>query len=134
MDALAGTLVDAQVDLNPHQVEAALFACQNPLAKAVNPANPTVGLLRAGDFPREVRGPALHLVFLKTDLRRGDAPSLTAEEGERVSRALERIAALLVQTAPAQARGKQAAAVCQNRNDGETLKAATMRTLAAEPR
>jgi len=35
MDALAGTLVDAQVDLNPHQVEAALFACQNPLAKGV---------------------------------------------------------------------------------------------------
>jgi superfamily II DNA or RNA helicase len=35
VEALAGTLVDAQVDLNPHQVEAALFACQNPLAKGV---------------------------------------------------------------------------------------------------
>lgn len=30
---LASTLVDAQVDLNPHQVEAALFAFQSPLSK-----------------------------------------------------------------------------------------------------
>ncbi|HEY9226224.1 MAG TPA: DEAD/DEAH box helicase, partial [Gemmatimonadaceae bacterium] len=30
---LAGALVDAQVDLNPHQVDAALFAFQSPLAK-----------------------------------------------------------------------------------------------------
>jgi ERCC4-related helicase len=30
---LAGTLLDAQVDLNPHQVEAALFAFKSPLAK-----------------------------------------------------------------------------------------------------
>ena len=35
VESLAGTLVDAQVDLNPHQVEAALFACQNPLTKGV---------------------------------------------------------------------------------------------------
>lgn len=35
VEALASSLVDAQVDLNPHQVEAALFACQNPLAKGV---------------------------------------------------------------------------------------------------
>ena len=35
MDALATTLVDAQVDLNPHQVDAALFACKNPLSKGV---------------------------------------------------------------------------------------------------
>ncbi len=28
-------LLDAQVDLNPHQVEAALFAFQSPLSKAV---------------------------------------------------------------------------------------------------
>mgnify|MGYP002476514892 CR=1 FL=1 len=30
---LAGTLVDAQVDLNPHQVDAALFAFNTPLSK-----------------------------------------------------------------------------------------------------
>ncbi len=35
VDSLASTLVDAQVDLNPHQVEAALFACQNPLSRGV---------------------------------------------------------------------------------------------------
>ena len=28
-------LVDAQVDLNPHQVEAALFAVKSPLSKGV---------------------------------------------------------------------------------------------------
>ncbi|MBZ0152377.1 MAG: DEAD/DEAH box helicase family protein [Planctomycetes bacterium] len=33
VDALAPVLADAQVDLNPHQVEAALFAFQNPLGK-----------------------------------------------------------------------------------------------------
>src|SRR5450432_4005157 len=30
---LASTLLDAQVDLNPHQVEAALFAFRSPLSK-----------------------------------------------------------------------------------------------------
>lgn len=34
-DMLASTLVDAKVDLNPHQVEAALFAFQSPLSKGV---------------------------------------------------------------------------------------------------
>ena len=34
-DLLASTLVDAQVDLNPHQVDAALFAFENPLSKGV---------------------------------------------------------------------------------------------------
>ena len=34
-EALASTLVNSQVDLNPHQVEAALFACQNPLSRGV---------------------------------------------------------------------------------------------------
>lgn len=33
MQKLAATLVDAQVDLNPHQVEAALFAFHSPLSK-----------------------------------------------------------------------------------------------------
>lgn len=32
-EKLAGALVDAQVELNPHQVEAALFAFQSPLSK-----------------------------------------------------------------------------------------------------
>src|SRR6188472_4553414 len=33
MEKLAGALADAQVDLNPHQVEAALFAFKSPLSK-----------------------------------------------------------------------------------------------------
>ncbi len=33
-EKLAPTLSDAQVDLNPHQIEAALFAFQSPLARA----------------------------------------------------------------------------------------------------
>src|SRR6201988_4660910 len=33
MEKLAASLADAQVDLNPHQVEAALFAFKSPLAK-----------------------------------------------------------------------------------------------------
>ena len=32
-EKLAGALVDAQVDLNPHQIDAALFAFQSPLSK-----------------------------------------------------------------------------------------------------
>lgn len=35
MERMAGALFDAQVDLNPHQVDAALFATSNPLSKGV---------------------------------------------------------------------------------------------------
>ncbi|CAJ5368430.1 SNF2 family helicase [Burkholderia pseudomallei] len=35
IESLASALVDSQVDLNPHQVEAALFACRNPLSRGV---------------------------------------------------------------------------------------------------
>ena len=35
MDSMAGALLDAQVDLNPHQIDAALFATSNPLSKGV---------------------------------------------------------------------------------------------------
>jgi ERCC4-related helicase len=34
-DLLTPSLAGSQVDLNPHQIEAALFACRNPLAKGV---------------------------------------------------------------------------------------------------
>src|SRR5690348_8036396 len=33
VEKLAGVLADAQVDLNPHQVEAALFAFRNPFSR-----------------------------------------------------------------------------------------------------
>ncbi|MDR1888084.1 MAG: hypothetical protein LBQ81_01645 [Zoogloeaceae bacterium] len=39
VESLASTLVDAQIDLNPHQVDAALFACRNPLSRGVILAN-----------------------------------------------------------------------------------------------
>jgi len=35
VESLASALVGSQVDLNPHQVEAALFACRNPLSRGV---------------------------------------------------------------------------------------------------
>lgn len=35
MEAMAGALLDAQVDLNPHQIDAAMFATNNPLSKGV---------------------------------------------------------------------------------------------------
>jgi SNF2-related domain/Helicase conserved C-terminal domain len=34
-DAMASTLLDSQVDVNPHQIDAALFACNNPLSRGV---------------------------------------------------------------------------------------------------
>jgi hypothetical protein len=33
MEKLAAVLSDAQVDLNPHQIEAVLFAFRSPLSK-----------------------------------------------------------------------------------------------------
>src|ERR1700674_1118842 len=35
MDRLSMSLFDAEVDLNPHQIEAALFELQSPLSKGV---------------------------------------------------------------------------------------------------
>jgi SNF2 family DNA or RNA helicase len=35
IESLASTLVDSQIDLNPHQVDAALFACRNPRSRGV---------------------------------------------------------------------------------------------------
>ena len=35
VESPASTLVDSQVDLNPHQVEATLFACRDPLSRGV---------------------------------------------------------------------------------------------------
>ena len=35
MESMASALLDAQVDLNPHQIDAALFASSNPLSKGV---------------------------------------------------------------------------------------------------
>jgi hypothetical protein len=40
IERMAGALFDAQVDLNPHQVDAALFATGNPLSKGVDVGEP----------------------------------------------------------------------------------------------
>jgi hypothetical protein len=40
---LAGVLADAQVDLNPHQIDAALFAFRNPFSRGATLAD-EVGL------------------------------------------------------------------------------------------
>lgn len=34
MEAMASALLDAQVDLNPHQIDAAMFATNNSLSKS----------------------------------------------------------------------------------------------------
>jgi hypothetical protein len=44
IEKLASALVDAQVDLNPHQIEAALYAFRSPLSKGALLAD-EVGLL-----------------------------------------------------------------------------------------
>jgi hypothetical protein len=46
MDRLSSSLFDATVDLNPHQIDAALFALQSPLGKGVVLAD-EVGLGKA---------------------------------------------------------------------------------------
>ena len=48
VDRLGRALFDACVDLNPHQIEAALFALRSPLSKGVLLAD-EVGLGKAGD-------------------------------------------------------------------------------------
>ncbi len=45
-ERLAGSLLDAQVDLNPHQLDAALFAFKSPMSKGTILAD-EVGLGRS---------------------------------------------------------------------------------------
>jgi hypothetical protein len=51
MDRLSMSLLDAAVDLNPHQIEAALFALQSPLSKGVILADEGMVLIEE-DFHR----------------------------------------------------------------------------------
>ena len=43
IDRLGRALFDACVDLNPHQIEAAMFALRSPLSKGVLPESATPG-------------------------------------------------------------------------------------------
>lgn len=58
VDRLGRALFDAAVELNPHQIEAALFALRSPLAKGALLAD-EVGILRPRHQPRPpVESPA----------------------------------------------------------------------------
>jgi hypothetical protein len=102
-------------------------------ARAASEADPQAleaGTLRAADVLREGRWLALHVLFIKTGLRRGESLYLSAEERARVSAAVDAIAQALVSAAQGQAWGKQARAVFENRADCAALKARVMQTLA----
>ena len=51
VDRISQSLFDASVDLNPHQIDAALFAIQNPLSKGVLLAD-EVGLGKRNQWSR----------------------------------------------------------------------------------
>src|SRR5207244_8854637 len=74
IEKLAEALVDAQVDLNPHQVEAALFAFRSPLSKGAVLAD-EVGLgktIEAGILLAEKWAERKHrlLVIVPSNLRK----------------------------------------------------------------
>lgn len=101
-------------------------------ARAAAEADPqalSAGTLRAAEVLREGRWLLLHVLFIKTGLRRGEALYLTAEERTRVSAAVDVVAQALVTAAQGQAWGKQARAVFENRTDCAALKARVMQAL-----
>jgi hypothetical protein len=55
VEKLASALVDAQVDLNPHQVDAALFAFRSPLS--FSPDSRRAGTPPGSDARRGIAGP-----------------------------------------------------------------------------
>jgi AIPR protein len=98
-------------------------------AAEADPRTLPAGSLRAAEVLREGRWLLLHVLFIKTGLRRGEALYLTAEERTRVSTAVDAVAQALVTAAQGQAWGKQARAVFENRADCATLKARVMQAL-----
>src|SRR5712692_2915808 len=73
-EKLAGTLVDAQVDLNPHQIEAALFAFRSPLSNGALLAD-EVGLGKTieaglGCLPEMGGGKRRILIITPSNLRK----------------------------------------------------------------
>ncbi|AGX87506.1 DEAD/DEAH box helicase-like protein [Candidatus Symbiobacter mobilis] len=61
MEAMAGALLDAQVDWNPHQIDAAMLATSNPLSKGVILAD-EVGLGKTAYFGERDRVVGVPLV------------------------------------------------------------------------
>src|SRR5512141_175790 len=83
VEKLAGALVDAQVDLNPHQVDAALFAFRSPLSKGAILAD-EVGLgktIEAGLFvsQRWAERKRRILIITPSNLRKQWHQELTAK-------------------------------------------------------
>ena len=98
-------------------------------ASEPDPQGLAAGTLRAADVLREGRWLVLHVLFCKTGLRRGPELALTVAERQRISNTTDTIANQLVAAAQAQAWGKQARAVFENRTDCMALKAALMQAL-----
>src|SRR5215468_2773920 len=80
VEKLAGVLADAQVDLNPHQIEAALFAFRNPFSRGAILADEAglgktieAGLLLAQHWAERKRR---LLVIVPANLRRQWQPEL----------------------------------------------------------
>ena len=55
LDRLSTTLFDSKVDLNPHQVDATLFACRNPLSGGVLLAEEDVELGNSNSRSKSAR-------------------------------------------------------------------------------
>lgn len=94
-----------------------------------DPHGLAAGTLRAADVLREGRWLLLHILFIKTGLRRGTELVLTEPERQRISAAIDVIANQLVVSAQAQQWGKQARAVFENRGDCMALKASVMQAI-----
>ncbi len=97
-----------------------------------DPAQMPAGTLRAADVLREGRWLALHIVFIKTGLRRGAELNLSVAERDRVSRAVDAIAQALIVAAQGHVWGKQARALFENRADCMTLKGLIMQALPGQ--
>ena len=82
IEKLAGALVDAQVDLNPHQIEAAVFAFHSPLSKGALLADEVglgktieAGLVLSQKWAEGTRSSRLR--SSQTGLRSGDRRGMT---------------------------------------------------------
>lgn len=98
-------------------------------ASEQDPHGLSAGTLRAAEVLREGRWLLLHIVFIKTGLRRGAELALTATERDRISAATDAIAGQLVIAAQATQWGKQARALFENRGDCMALKASVMQAI-----
>jgi len=91
VEKLATVLADAQVDLNPHQVEAALFAFRSPFSRGAILAD-EVGVgktIEAGLLLSQKWGKSRR-VFLGSELQGLDTPSTKFDKPPNYSNKLER--------------------------------------------